>query len=144
MRKYRAPVAVVATALAAGLLAIGATGSAAKPAFAPKDCTKPRIEPNSITITCADANFFVKVKHWASFNKVDARGKGKAFVNSCVPDCASGDFDTYKVKVHLTKPKRTKCNGRKVPLFSKIQVRFKGDKPSGLKRKDNYPLFCAP
>lgn len=142
MRKRRGLAAIAIAALATAALAIGASGSAAKPAFAPKDCTKPRIEPNSITITCADANFYVKIKHWAAFNKVEARGKGKAFVNDCDPDCASGEFEAYKVKVHLTKPKKTKCNGRKVPVFSKIEVKFTDDKPDGIKRRDRYPLAC--
>jgi hypothetical protein len=143
MRNRRGLATLAIVALAAATVAVAASGTAAKPAFAPKDCSKPRIEPKTITITCADANFFVKIRHWAVFNKVEARGKGKAMINTCMPDCASGEFKAYKVKVHLKKPKKTKCNGRKVPVFSKIQIRFKDDPPAGVKRKDNYPLFCA-
>ena len=141
MRKLAVFAALALVALA--LPAVGTAGSG-KPAFAPKDCTKPRVEPKRIVITCGDANFYVQMKHWASFNGKEATGKGKAFINDCTPDCASGHFDTFAVKVHLTKPKRTKCNGRKVPLFSKIKVHFRDAPPPGLEETDKYPLTCFP
>jgi hypothetical protein len=135
---------IAAGAICAGALALPAIGTAGDggKAFAPKDCTKPRIEPKRIVITCGDGGFYIKMKHWASFNGKEATGKGKAFINSCDPSCAAGTFNTYAVKVHLTKPKKSKCNGRKVPLFSKIEVMFKDPPPKGLKTDDTYPLFC--
>lgn len=145
MRRLAVLAALAIAAMALALPAIGsAGGNDGKTAFAPKDCTKPRVEPKRIVITCGDGGFYVKMKHWASFNDKEATGKGKAFINNCDPSCAAGNFDTFAVKVHLTKPKRTKCNGRKVPLFSKIEVHFKDKPPKGIKTTDTYPLFCNP
>ena len=137
-----AALAIATTALA--LPAIGSAGNGGKTAYAPKDCTKPRVEPGRIVVTCGDGNFYVKMKHWASFNGKEATGKGKAHINSCDPDCASGTFQTFAVKVHLTKPKLTKCGGRKVPLFSKIEIDFKDQPPTGLSDSEKFPLFCNP
>jgi hypothetical protein len=125
-------------------LLVPAVSSAGSTAYAPKNCTKPAIEPKTIYIACGDGNFFIKVKHWSFFNGREAGGTGKALANDCMPDCADGNFHSYDVKIHLTKVKTTTCGGERVPLFQKIEVKFKGSRPSGLSADEKFDLFCSP
>lgn len=133
------PLAFVALALL-----IPAIGSAGPTAYAPRNCTKPAVEPKTIYIACGDGNFYVKVEHWSFFNGREAGGTGKALANDCVPDCADGEFHAYDVKVHLTKVRTKSCGGKRVPLFQKIEVKFKGGQPDGLDSDEKFDLYCVP
>lgn len=135
--------AAAVSVLAMAALALPALGSADK-AYAPKNCTKPRVEPRTIYIACGDGNFYVRVKKWSFFNGREAGGRGKAFANDCVPDCAEGSFHKYRVKIHLTKVRKKICGGRRVPMFQKIELRFKHRTPSGLGRHEKFDLYCVP
>ncbi|MBA2523529.1 MAG: hypothetical protein H0V25_09390 [Solirubrobacterales bacterium] len=141
MRKLLLLVPLAALALA---LVPASAGSAGSRVFAPKDCVKPRVEPKRIIIACGDGNFFVNVQHWASFGGKEATGKGLAYINDCGTNCSAGSFNVYAVKIHLTAPKLSTCGGRKVPVFSKIEVTFKTMPPKGLDSVEKFPLTCVP
>ena len=53
---------------ALGALVLPAVGTAGDPAYAPKDCVKPKIAPGRIVVTCADGNFYLKIREWKYFN----------------------------------------------------------------------------
>lgn len=123
---------------------VGVAGNAG-PAFTPKQCVKPRIKPNEIVIACGDGNFFIEVKKYSFYNGREAGGTGEAFVNDCMPSCAEGDFGKYSVKFRLFKARPGTCGGRRVPYFHKIEVTWKGDRPSpSLDRTEKYSLLCVP
>lgn len=132
-----------ATAITAALL-LPAIGTAGDPAYAPKDCTKPKIEPGRIIVTCGDGNFYVKIREWKHFNGHSAGAKAVAHVNNCRPDCASGTFKAYGAHIKLDDTERIRCgNGkRKVNMFTEITIRFGSGHPKGTGTTEQYPLDC--
>ena len=129
--------AAAVSVLAMAALALPALGSADK-AYAPKNCTKPRIEPRTIYIACGDGNFYVRVKKWSFFNGREAGGKGKAFANDCIPDCADGSFHKYRVKIRLSKvrtsstgPRRGWTGTRSLTFSAPRRTYFRTRRPAG-------------
>jgi hypothetical protein len=136
---------VVAALVAGGLVVAGTShsGAAHPTTYAPQKCSKPRVKPSLIVITCADAGLYLKIKHWSYWNGREAGGTAKAFANDCDPYCAAGKYHKGHAKIRLTKPRKRTCNGRKgIRIFQRIKFHWK-DKPlPGLGRK--YDLFCWP
>ena len=69
---------VPAAAVAAALLvpALG-TAQVTAPAFAPKNCSKPKVAPARLTISCGDGNFYVRSIKWDDV-RVGARDREAA------------------------------------------------------------------
>ena len=131
-------VATVITALAAAEVSAGASKI-----YAPKDCSKPRTRPTRIGIACGDFGLFVTVNHWKQWGRPKAKANGKLHANTCNPDCATGGFKQYPVRVRLRKIREKSCGGRRVPLFRKMILRFPGPKPDYADRIDRTELFCT-
>src|SRR5262245_36667867 len=87
--------------------------------YAPKDCTKPRAEPNRIILACGDAGLYVNHLRWQRWRHLHAKGKGVLHENTCDPDCSAQHYRDYPVKILLRKVKRVRCGGRRVPMFRK-------------------------
>lgn len=132
--------AVAAVVIAPAISSAGTSG----PTYTPKNCVKPAIEPGKIVIDCAGGNFFIKKANYRYYNQSEAGGKGKALVNSCMPNCGAGNFDRYSVKFKLIKPKPGDCGGERVPFFHKIEVSWKRDRPAGIGKREKYALTCVP
>ena len=99
---------------------------------------KPAVQPAKITITCADANFYVTGLRWSSWKSKTAAAVGTAHVNDCTPYCAAGKFHTYAVTVALAQPMR--CHGRTV--FAHLAWHFLGTKPKGQPRIGSITYGC--
>jgi hypothetical protein len=99
---------------------------------------KPAVQPAKITITCADANFYVTGLRWSSWKATSASGAGTATVNDCTPNCAAGKFHTYPVTITLGQP--TSCNGRTV--FTRLRWHFTRTKPPGQPRIGSITYGC--
>jgi hypothetical protein len=99
---------------------------------------KPAVRPAKITITCADANFYVTGLRWASWKTTSAAGTGTAHVNDCTPYCAAGKFHTYPAVIALSQP--TRCHGRTV--FTKLTWRFTHAKPKDQSRVGSITYGC--
>ena len=99
--------------VAVGFLAAAtSTASAATDTiYAPRDCTKPKIEPKSITLTCGDAQTVLKHLHWEDWNGPKVKGDSDLSVNNCDPTCADGSIDKFEVEVRLPIPKPYMCGG---------------------------------
>jgi hypothetical protein len=110
--------------------------------YAPKDCTKPRIRPSRIVISCADFGLFVTINHWNRWGRPKAKGKGDLHANTCRPDCATGKFKEYPVKVRLRKIREKTCGGRRLPLFRRMILRFLGPEPKFASAINQTQLFC--
>ena len=109
---------------ALGALVLPAIGTAGDPAYAPKDCVKPKIAPGRIVVTCADGNFYVKIREWKYFNGHSAKGIAVAHVNDCRPNCASGTFKNYGARIYLDDTENIRCGKgkRKVKMLSLIHI----------------------
>lgn len=63
------------------------------------DCTKSQVKPGELILFCGDANALVNHIHWSSFGGAQASGSGIYSFNTCTPNCASGKFKNYSVKL---------------------------------------------
>jgi hypothetical protein len=126
----------------AAIVAVAPAGAGAETIYAPKDCTKPKVEPKSILLACGDAGIVLKHLRWSDWNGPKAKGKGKLWVKDCDPNCAEGDFDKFKAKVTLLKAKSTTCGGRTVQMYRRAHVRFPGEKPDGARNLRSFQLAC--
>jgi hypothetical protein len=122
--------------------AIGSSAGAQGLIYAPRDCTKPKVEPKSITLTCADAQTVLKRLGWDEWNLPKVNGQGQLWVNDCDPSCAAGSFDKFDVKVRLLNPKTATCGGRTLQMYSRAHIRFKNEAPPHRNRYRSFKLFC--
>jgi hypothetical protein len=128
--------------LGAALIAGPAAGGTTEFVYAPKDCTKPKIEPKRITLTCADDGVQLKRMGWDDWNAPKVKGQGRLLVNDCDPNCAAGDIDKYKVKVTLLNIKRYTCGGRTVQMYRRAHLRFPDEKPPNQNSLRSFQLSC--
>lgn len=125
-------------------VALPAIGTAADPAYAPKNCVKPKIAPGRIVVTCGDGNFYVKIREWKYFNGHSAKAKAVAHVNSCRPSCAAGTFKSYGARIYLDDTERIRCGKgkKKVKMFTEITIKYGSGHPKGTGTIEQYPLDC--
>ena len=140
LRRGALALAVVALA---GVAIVTATGAFAAKTKAPKDCQLPRVEPSRIVIGCADFSSLVDRLRWARWGHKHARGRGRFALNNCRPSCASGHVRHFKARVRLHDPKRERCNGHRLKLFTEMRLRFPNRRPPHEARWEENRLFCA-
>lgn len=78
---------------------------------------------------------------WAGWGGAEARGRGRAHVKACVPDCNLGKWESPRVTVTLAD--RIRCDGRVV--YGWLGYRLHGEIPEGAKRRgsvDMRPRGC--
>jgi hypothetical protein len=128
----------------AGLLsaAIATSAGAGDFIYAPRDCSKPKIEPKSITLTCGDAQTVLKHLGWDAWNLPKVKGEGQLWVNDCDPNCAAGSIDKFDVKVRLLNPQTYTCGGQTVPMYRRAHIRFKDEAPPHQNRYRSFQLLC--
>jgi hypothetical protein len=107
--------------------------------FFPNDCQHNKYKPKSFVVTCADANFTVKKVKYSAYGATSAKGTGTASLNTCEPDCASGTFKSYPVKLTLSRVKQ--CGD--VPQFTRARITFTGARPAGQSKSLSQPFTCA-
>lgn len=110
--------------------------------YAPKDCTKPKVEPKRITLACGDGGILLKGLGWSDWNADKVKGRGKLLVDTCDPNCASGGFDKYEAKVTLLNIKPTACGAGTVMMYNRAHVRFPRQNPPKPKGLRSFKLFC--
>src|SRR5207253_10548708 len=71
------------------------------PAFGGCTASNPVVRPGIITIGCGDGGVYLNVRRWSSWTSKAAAGKGFVYVNRCTPDCAAGNFNTYRMKLRV-------------------------------------------
>ena len=141
----RIALSVVAALVAVGVFVGGASlsGAAHPTTYGPQKCSKPRVKPKLIVITCADAGLYLKVKHWSYWNGREAGGTAKVFANDCDPYCLAGNYHKGHAKIRLTKPRKRTCNGHKgIRIFQRIKFDWKDKPVPEVGRK--YDLTCYP
>lgn len=63
---------------------------------------------------------------WTSWTSSSANGSGFDWVNDCRPDCASGTFHSYPIKLALSRPR---TEGKHL-VFTRLTLTYAGTKPS--------------
>jgi hypothetical protein len=139
--------ALVAGMLLTAVAAVAVTGTASAGAgtetvYAPKDCTKPKVQPKSITLACADAGIYLNRLSWENWGEDKVTGAGILRVKTCKPTCVAGPTKSYDANVSLLKPKQTRCGGRTVLMYNRIHLRFPNKKPRNAKDLRSERLFC--
>jgi hypothetical protein len=104
-------------------------------------CFDPAIKPRQVIVFCADAGVRFKQLHWSSWGGAQARGRGQAWVNDCIPFCAGGTFHRRPVRVTLDR--RRYCPGRAVYTYARLRYRLVGPLPAGLRRTVRTSNTCA-
>lgn len=127
---------------AASAVAATTMASAGQTVYAPKDCTKPKVEPKSITLACADAGTYVNRLSWENWGLDKVTGAGTLRVNNCKPTCVEGSTKSYDANVALLKPKQTRCGNRTVLMYSRIHLRFPNKKPRNAQDLRSEKLSC--
>ena len=128
--------------LAAAVLALSATSADAT--FAPKDCTRPKVEPNRIVFACGDFGAYIDRLNWTAWRKSRAKGGGRFRYKTCNPDCATGGFREVHAKIRLRRKRTTRCGGQRVPMFTEAYLRFPNRKPPHASAYQPISLYCIP
>lgn len=125
--------------LAAIVLALAVSTSAASSPLKITNCNKASSRPKSVTLACADANTVLGGLSWSSFGGATAKAKGTLEVNKCEPNCAAGKFSKYPVKA--TASGSRKCKGG-LRVYSKLSLQFTGKSPSKANSLKSWTLSC--
>ncbi len=142
MKRFFSTVAV-AGAIGAAFLAATAIAGSGHRTFAPKDCTKPRVEPSRIVFACADFGAYLGKIDWARWGAHHARGSGIFKLKVCKPSCANGHYRRFPAKVRLRKVRVGRCGGRRVHLFRQARLRFTGKQPPSARQYRKNRLVCT-
>jgi hypothetical protein len=129
----------IAAVIAAGALGItltavsSATATTQRPATTQKqnvvvlDClTKPRVEPRTFVLTCADGNAYLDKLSWTSWTPRMATATGVFARNDCIPSCVGGHFHSYPVLAVLWGPVAYHHGQR----LNKLTLIFPGARPA--------------
>jgi hypothetical protein len=129
-------VAALALASAAAVVAEGAS-HVRIPGCGGTD--KARYKPDKVIVACGDGNFYVVKLEWTKWTRKAASGTGTGKLNDCMPNCAQGQFRSYKVKLIASKPV-TCSNGKRE--FSRLAWYFR-HKHKGIARKGAVDRPCS-
>jgi hypothetical protein len=139
LRVLAGAVASAAACLALPLSASGAgTGQAATslprvPAYLGVGAKYMEIRPRYILYTGDSSGVLSGPKpgsslHWTSWSAQTAFGGGYNQIDNCKPDCASGHFIAYPIKLEAWKPGMS--HGELV--FSRLTILYTGKRPAGV------------
>lgn len=137
---------IVALGLTAAVVASSAPAGAQNPiglTYAARDCTQPRAEPRSITLTCADNGAVLKHLGWEAWNLPVVRGEGDLYLKDCDPSCVEGGIDRYRVKVKLLNVKTVQCARMTLDMYQKARLRYIGDAPPHANNLRSFKLTCV-
>ncbi|MFC9894131.1 hypothetical protein ACFVMC_10600 [Nocardia sp. NPDC127579] len=65
---------------------------------------QPRVRPNEIVLTCADANMIIDRITWDSWTDTGATGRGVESRSVCHPDCGTAPRLSFPVAIELSAP----------------------------------------
>lgn len=87
-------------------LAIGCADEEISPTRVSQDvyvinCIEAVSQPSELVLYCADAGQILTSISWSSWGDDTASGTGQSVTNTCMPNCAEGDFVTVDVDLTL-------------------------------------------
>ncbi len=80
--------------------------------------TSPVIRPTTVYLSCGDGSVSVTSITWQSWGTAAAYGTGTLNVNTCQPDCAAGNVDSYPASIEVSNP----SSSSGVPIFQDVTV----------------------
>lgn len=104
-------------------------------------CFEPAVEPQRVTVFCADAGVRFTQMRWTSWGAAQTRGRGQAWVNDCIPFCAGGTF--HRRPVQATLDRRRYCPDRAAYTYTRLRYRLAGRLPPGVRRTVRTSGNCA-
>jgi hypothetical protein len=116
----------------------GPTATASSPTRA-SSCGNLRYKPSEIVIACGDAGLRATDLVWSRWTKKVADATGTGVAKTCVPDCASGGFQSAPIAVHLHKTRKCSRGGR---IFSKGSWAWIGTPPPNESAGGAVVGFC--
>ncbi|MFF8913209.1 hypothetical protein ACF08M_07760 [Streptomyces sp. NPDC015032] len=141
--KFRAAVMMCAAAtLVATAVPTSASAASSSPArTVAVDCfSDPQVRPGDFLLACGDGNNRLIGLRWTQWGPASAVGSGLDAVNDCRPDCASGTFHSYPVKVRLDRPQSWE-NHPELQRFTRLQLTYTDSTPSDTHRVVTYKLW---
>src|SRR2546423_5191350 len=130
---------VVAVALLGALAAASAVGASHVRIPGCGGADRAAYKPDTVIVACGDGNFVVVKLEWTKWTRKAAGGSGTGKLNNCMPNCAQGQFRSYKVKLIASKPV-TCSNGKRE--FSRLAWYFR-HKHKGIARKGSVSRPCS-
>ncbi|MET8752276.1 hypothetical protein ABZW32_19580 [Streptomyces sp. NPDC004667] len=132
---------------AAAALAVAAVPAAARPAAPPEqdpvvlvDCfQQAQVRPDDYVLACGDGNNRLVRLHWDSWGRRTATATGIDMANDCRPDCATGRFRSYPVKVTLSDPDQWPA-APDLRRFTKIRLVYPYASPTPIPKDVTYKL----
>jgi hypothetical protein len=102
----------------------------------PSHCTNEAFKPKSLGVDCQNGVVYTTGMKWQRWTTKVAVGSGVAHVNSCDPDCGTGNVTTVPAGVRLFAP--TRCG--KVQQFTRLFIRFEDPVPGP--QTETYLFDC--
>lgn len=96
-----------------------------KPSALPDCVGHLRVRPASVVFSCADSNFGANDLAWTGWGNSFAAARGAAWLNNCVPSCASGSTQSYPILIVARG--RQDCSGR--VAYNTVTYAFIGRSP---------------
>src|SRR4051794_30054073 len=136
MKKLALPLIL---ALAIAIPAAAAGGKTYLGGCSPSDHA--RFKPRHIIAACGDAGVEVRRAKWGSWHSKRARGRGRARVNDCNPNCAQGTSHRYKVRLRASN--RHSCAIGPKHQFLTLKVIFRNNRPAGFPKRLTFSRTCS-
>lgn len=93
------------------------------------------VRPEAIALS-VHGSLSVHALRWDGWGGAVARGRGRARVHGCVPDCNLGKIEYLRVRVRLSEV--TECEGRLV--YGRLGYRLGGQVPAGVERGGRFDM----
>lgn len=98
------------------------------------------MEPEVITLACADGGIQVDQITWLTWDQSSATGEGTLIENTCEPDCAAGRYISQPATIRLTDVGK---NSEGKLVFQSAVVRTEGKQSAG-GQAEIYELYSEP
>ena len=92
----------------------------------------PAVKPSYIQYVGDGSEFFAGAGrkragrlHWTVWNHKEGLGTGYQWIDDCTPNCASGKFSKFPVKLQVDKPRKES----RFLIFTRLQVTYTGKMP---------------
>lgn len=105
----------------------------------PSQCLDQQVAPATVTLTCADGGFIAHDLVWSDWGAAQAHATGTATVNTCDPDCASGNAKDYAVA--LVADQLSACAVGK-PQYTLVRYSFPNGGPFPTTDKSTFSFPC--
>lgn len=98
--------------------------------------------PEDLSLACADENYTLNNLTWKGWTSPQATAQGEAWLNTCDPSCAEGEFITLPVTVTAT---RQKSCGYNLDVYTRVTVSYSehDKKAHPLAQDETFDFDCG-